>query len=67
MVNPLLLVGALIGTISGIFIIAFFSIKNRKEAIGFDRNMKDTELIRRLILNAAKTAFSEEIRESFEI
>lgn len=49
MVNPLLLVGALIGTISGIFIIAFFSIKNRKEAIGFDRNMKDTELIRRLI------------------
>ena len=49
MLNPLLLVGAVIGVISVIFIVAFFSIKNRKEAIGFDRNMKDSELIRRLM------------------
>lgn len=49
MVNPLLIVGGVIGLISTIFIIAFFSIKNRKEAIGFDRNMKDSELVRRLM------------------
>ena len=45
---PLLIVGAVIGLMSAIFIIAFFSIKDRKEAIGFDRNMKDSELIKRL-------------------
>ena len=46
---PLLIVGAVIGLISVIFICAFFSIKDRKEAIGFDRNMKDAEIIRRLL------------------
>ncbi len=45
---PLLTVGAVIGLMSVIFIFAYFSIKDRKEAIGFDRNMKDAELIRRL-------------------
>lgn len=45
---PLLIVGAVIGIMSVIFICAYFSIKDRKEAIGFDRNMKDSELIRRL-------------------
>ncbi|MBO5869114.1 MAG: ABC transporter ATP-binding protein, partial [Clostridia bacterium] len=46
---PLLIVGAVIGLISVIFICAFFSIKDRKEAIGFDRNMKDGEIIKRLL------------------
>ncbi len=48
-VSPLLIVGALIGVISIIFIVAFLCMKNKKEAIGFDRNMKDSEIIRRLI------------------
>ena len=45
---PLLIVGALIGTISTAFILAYALMKNKKEAIGFDRNMKDSEIIRRL-------------------
>ena len=46
---PLIAVGAAVGVLSIIFVIAFFSIKNRKEAIGFDRNMKDSEITRRLL------------------
>ncbi len=46
---PLLIVGAFFGVLSVIFIIAYASIKDKKEAIGFDRNMKDGEIIRRLM------------------
>ncbi len=46
---PLLLVGAIIGVLSVIFIVAFATLKNKKEAIGFDRNMKDGEIVRRLL------------------
>ena len=46
---PLIAVGAVIGTLSVVFIAAFFSIKDRKAAIGFDRNMKDSEITWRLL------------------
>ena len=46
---PLLLIGGIIGVMSIIFIIAYVSIKDKKEAIGFDRNMKDSELMIRLL------------------
>lgn len=46
---PLLIAGAVIGTFSLFFIIAFLCMKDKKESIGFDRNMKDTEIIRRLL------------------
>ena len=46
---PLLIVGAIIGVFATVFIIAYATMKDKKEAIGFDRNMKDTELIRRLV------------------
>ena len=46
---PLLAVGAIVGILSAAFITAFVLIKDKKEAIGFDRNMKDSELFRRLI------------------
>ena len=46
---PLLIVGAIIGVISIIFIVAYAMIKDKKEAIGFDRNMKDGEITRRLL------------------
>ena len=46
---PLLIVGALIGLASVIFIIAYAMIKDKKEAIGFDRNMKDGEIAKRLL------------------
>ena len=45
---PLLIAGAVIGVFSAAFIFAFAMIKDKKEAIGFDRNMKDSEIIRRL-------------------
>lgn len=46
---PLLLVGAVIGVISTIMLIAYITMKDKKEAIGFDRSMKDSELIKRLL------------------
>ena len=49
---PLLLVGAVIGTLSLVFILAYALMKNKKEAIGFDRNMKDSEILRRLLAYA---------------
>lgn len=49
---PLLVVGAIIGVFSLIFIVAYITMKNKKEAIGFDRNMKDSEIIRRLLAYA---------------
>lgn len=49
---PLIIIGAIIGLISVIFIVAYALIKNKKEAIGFDRNMKDSEIIKRLFAYA---------------
>lgn len=46
---PLLVVGAIIGVISVIFIVAYALIKDKKKVIGFDRYMKDSELIKRLL------------------
>ncbi len=46
---PLLTIGAIIGVISIIFIVAFCLMKDKKTAIGFDRNMKDSEIIKRLL------------------
>ena len=47
---PLLILGAIIGAFSLIFIIAFALMKNKKEAIGFDRNIKDSEIVKRLFV-----------------
>ena len=46
---PLLFVGGMVGLFSVIFTIAYMTIKNKKEEIGFDRNMKDTEIMKRLL------------------
>ena len=46
---PLLFVFGVVGLFSVIFSIAYLTIKNDKEAIGFDRNMKDTEIMKRLL------------------
>ena len=45
---PILIVGAIVGVLSVIFLIAYVTMKDKKEAIGFDRNMKDGEIVRRL-------------------
>ncbi|MBR5262122.1 MAG: ABC transporter ATP-binding protein [Oscillospiraceae bacterium] len=46
---PILIVGAIIGIFSIIFIVAYAMVKNKKEDMGFDRNMPDGELIVRLL------------------
>ena len=46
---PLLVVGGVVGTFALIFVFAYAFMKNKKEAIGFDRNMKDSEIVRRLL------------------
>ncbi len=49
---PLLIIGAIIGAFSLIFTVAFALMKNKKEAFGFDRNIKDSEIIKRLAVYA---------------
>ena len=46
---PLLLVGGIVGIVSAILILAYALVKNKKESIGFDRQMKDGEIIKRLM------------------
>ena len=44
--------GAIIGVVTTIFIIAYATMKDKKTAIGFDRHMKDGEIIRRMFVYA---------------
>ena len=46
---PLLVVGGIIGLFAVFFTVAYLTMKDKKTAIGFDRNMQDRELIRRLM------------------
>ena len=46
---PLLIVGAIIGVISAVLIVVFSFVKDKKESMGFDRKMKDSELFGRLL------------------
>ncbi|MBE6657508.1 MAG: ATP-binding cassette domain-containing protein [Ruminococcaceae bacterium] len=49
---PLIAVGAVLGVLTVIFVIAYLTIRRQKEAIGFDRYMKDSEITRRLLAYA---------------
>ena len=49
---PILIVGAIIGAFTVAFILAYAAMKNKKEAVGFDRNMADSELVKRLVVYA---------------
>lgn len=46
---PLLILGAVIGSVSAALILAYVLVKDKKEAMGFDRKIKDSELIGRLL------------------
>ena len=46
---PLLIVGGIIGAFTIAFVVAYAAMKNKKEAIGFDRHMADGEIIRGLL------------------
>ena len=49
---PLIIVGAVLGVLSVVFLVSYLLIKNKKETMGFDRNIPDKELARRLLLYA---------------
>ncbi|MBQ4550904.1 MAG: ABC transporter ATP-binding protein [Oscillospiraceae bacterium] len=49
---PILIVGAIIGVFTVLFLTAYALEKNKKETMGFDRNMADSEIIRRLLAYA---------------
>ena len=49
---PLLIVGAIIGTVATVFLIAFFIMKRKNELNFFDRHMSDRELFTRLFYYA---------------
>ncbi|MBR7097895.1 MAG: ABC transporter ATP-binding protein [Clostridia bacterium] len=46
---PILIIGGIIGAFALIFTLAYAFMKNKKEAIGFDRKMKDSEITKRLL------------------
>lgn len=48
---PILLIGGIIGAFTIILLIVFFSVKD-KRAMGFERNMPDGEILRRLMVYA---------------
>lgn len=47
-INPLLLVGAVIGVVTALLVLAYALIKDKKETMGFERTMNDGEILRRL-------------------
>ena len=49
---PILIAGAIIGAFTLAFVIAYAAIKDKKTAVGFERNMADSEIIRRLLAYA---------------
>lgn len=46
---PILLIGAIIALFATVFILAYALMKDKKEAIGFERNMNDGEILKRLL------------------
>ena len=57
-VNPLLLVGAVIGVVTALLVFAYASVKDKKGSMGFERNMADGEIVRRLVQYASAAARS---------
>lgn len=49
---PLIIMGAILGVFALLFLLAYAFIKNKKESIGFDRNIPDSEIIKRLLVYA---------------
>ena len=51
-INPLLLVGAVIGTVTALLVAAYACVQDKKAAMGFERHMPDGEILRRLFAYA---------------
>ena len=46
---PILILGAIIGVFTVIFLVIYALEKDKKESMGFDRHMADSEIVRRLL------------------
>ena len=46
---PILIVGAIIGIFTVIFLLIYALEKNKKETMGFERHMKDGQIVKRLL------------------
>ena len=46
---PILILGAIIGVFTTIFLVVYALEKNKKETMGFERHMADGEIIKRLL------------------
>ena len=55
---PLIAVGAALGIFSILFVTAYALIKDKKTEMGFDRSVKDSEIIKRLLVYAKPHAAS---------
>ena len=49
---PLLIAGAVIGVFTAVFLVIYALEKNKKESMGFERHMRDSQIIRRLMVYA---------------
>jgi len=49
---PILIVGAIIGVFTCLFLVAYALEKNKKETMGFERHMEDSEIVKRLLVYA---------------
>ena len=47
--SPLIIVGAIIGVFTVIFVAAYITLKKKKAAVTFDRNMPDSEIMARML------------------
>ena len=46
---PVLILGAIIGVLSMIFLVVYFTLKQKKVISGYDRHMKDSQIVGRLL------------------
>ncbi len=49
---PLIIMGGVLGALSLVFVVAFALIKDKKESMGFERNISDKEITKRLLTYA---------------
>ena len=49
MFSPMIVIGAVLGTLSAVMIMGFVLVKDKKEAFGFERKMGDIAIMRRLL------------------
>ena len=49
---PLIIIGGILGVFATIFIVAYALVKDKKESMGFERNVSDKEIVKRLLAYA---------------